>query len=245
MVSLAKVEFSKGNSSSLSGKTVKDGSILYTKDTTKLYIDDNTDRVLINPNPDWNASSGNAQILNKPPFNYIVVDGTTIFVEGDSQDLPDPEPVEEETNYGVFPVIGTHSSATNLWTGNLDVSSLYDGLTIAYYVPYGGNGSDITLNLSLNSGFNSGRVNVYYDGTTRARSQIKPGSTVILTYWSAGSISVEGVDTEDERWTRVDYCIDSVATSSANGLMSSTDKSKLDSINITYTSSNKLITFSF
>ena len=177
--------------------------------------------------------------------NYIVVDGTTIFVENDSQDLPDTEPVEEETNYGVFPVVGTHSSATNLWTGNLDVSSLYDGLTIAYYVPYGGNGSDITLNLSLNSGFNSGRVNVYYDGTTRARSQIKPGSTVILTYWSAGSISVEGVDTEDERWTRVDYCIDSLATSSANGLMSSTDKSKLDSINITYTSSNKLITFSF
>ena len=66
MVSLAKVEFSKGNSSSLSSKTVKDGSILYTKDTTKLYIDDNTDRVLINPNPDWNASSGNAKILNKP-----------------------------------------------------------------------------------------------------------------------------------------------------------------------------------
>lgn len=72
---MAKVEFSKGDSSGLNSRNVKDGSILYTKDTTKLYIEDNTDRVMINPNPDWNASSGNAKILNKPGTATTSADG--------------------------------------------------------------------------------------------------------------------------------------------------------------------------
>ena len=59
---------SRGNSENL--PAVSDGQIIFTKDTEKLmvdYSDSNTvERSVVNPNPDWNASSGNAQILNKP-----------------------------------------------------------------------------------------------------------------------------------------------------------------------------------
>lgn len=172
---MAKVEFSKGNSSSLSSKTVKDGSILYTKDTTKLYIDDNTNRVLINPNPDWNASSGNAQILNKPSI------------------------------YSTYPVKGTQTQATNAWTGNIDIDSLYDGLTIAYFLPYAGTSTAATLNLTLKDGTTTGAIEVYYSGTTRLTTHYAKGSTMILTYWSAGSVSIDGTDIATSRWTCFDY----------------------------------------
>lgn len=73
---------------------------------------------------------------------------------------------------------------------------MYDGLTIAYYLPYGGDGN-VTLNLTLDNG-TTGAVNCYV-GTDRMSGQYQPGMVVYMTYFSAGSISINGVSTTDNR----------------------------------------------
>lgn len=100
---------------------------------------------------------------------------------------------------GIYTVIGTQSSATGSWVGTLDgVNALYDGLTIMYYLPYNGSGN-ATLNLTLGS-TTTGAVNCYFDGSTKLSTQYGAGSNIILTYYSAGSISIGGTETSDARW---------------------------------------------
>lgn len=122
-----------------------------------------------------------------------------ILPDGSEYDLKD------SGKTGIYAVKGTQTKSTAAWTGNINVSALYDGLTIAYYLPYAGTSTSATLNLTLSTGTTTGAVNVYYTGTTRATTQYAVGSTIILTYWSAGSISVSGTATEEARWTRADY----------------------------------------
>ena len=107
---------------------------------------------------------------------------------------------------GFFSVIGTQSESTAEWTGYLPLPALYNGLTIAYYLPYASvTSTNVTLNLSLSNGTTTGAINCYQNNTTRLTTQYGAGSTIILTYWSAGSISVSGTATTDNRWTRCDY----------------------------------------
>lgn len=99
----------------------------------------------------------------------------------------------------IHSVIGTQTTATGSWTGALtSVNSLYDGLTIAYYLPYAGSGN-ATLNLTLPSG-QTGAVNCYLNGNTRLTDEYEKGSVIYLTYFAAGSIKVNGVSTTDNRW---------------------------------------------
>ena len=105
---------------------------------------------------------------------------------------------------GIYAVKGTQTSSTNAWTGNIDVDSLYDGLTIAYFLPYAGTGA-ATLNLTLKGGTTTGDIEVYYAGTTRLTTHYAKGSTMILTYWSAGSVSIDGTAIATSRWTCFDY----------------------------------------
>lgn len=110
----------------------------------------------------------------------------------------------------VYPVIGTQTAATAQFSGAIDLDSLYDGLTIAYYLPYAGvSGTNATLNLTLSDGTTTGAIDVYETGTTRLTTHYTAGSTIILTYWSAGSISVSGTATTSARWTHADYNADS------------------------------------
>lgn len=111
-------------------------------------------------------------------------------------------------NNGIYVVKGTQTAATPDWTGNIAVDALYDGLTIAYYLPYAGTSTAATLNLTLADGTTTtGEIPVYYTGNTRATTHCAAGSTVILTYWSAGSISVSGNPTETGSWRRSDYTV--------------------------------------
>lgn len=103
--------------------------------------------------------------------------------------------------YGIYPVKGTQTAATGTWTGVLNVPALYDGLTIAYYLPYNGSGN-ATLNLTLTSG-TTGAVNCYFNQNNRLITQYEAGTTIILTYWSAGSIKVNGTATTDNRWVSI------------------------------------------
>lgn len=109
----------------------------------------------------------------------------------------------------VYPVIGTQTAATAQFTGTIDVDQLYDGLTIAYYLPYAGvSGTNATMNLTLSDGTTTGAIDIYETGTTRLTTHYTAGSTIILTYWSAGSISVSGTATTSARWTHADYNAD-------------------------------------
>ena len=111
----------------------------------------------------------------------------------------------------IIAVKGTQTSATYEWTGNIDVDSVYDGMTIAYFLPRTSTKqegeTDVHLTLTLN---NNSTVSgdVYYTGTTKATTHFGAGSTILLTYWSAGSISVNGETTTNNRWTRGDYNVD-------------------------------------
>lgn len=97
-------------------------------------------------------------------------------------------------------IIGTQTASTGSWTGKSNyINALYDGLTIKYYLPYAGSGN-ATLNLTLADNTTTGAINCYYGGNSRLTTHFGAGSLIILTYFSAGSISVSGTATTDARW---------------------------------------------
>lgn len=105
---------------------------------------------------------------------------------------------------GIYAVKGTQTATTASWTGSIDLDALYDGLTIAYYLPRT-SASNATLNLTLKDGTTTGAVDIYVTTTTRMGTHYGAGATVYLTYWSAGSISINGTATTAARWTASDY----------------------------------------
>ena len=139
-------------------------------------------------------------------------------------------PWKQWGNGGVVSVKGNQTGQTGKWTGTIVLPELYDGLTIAYYLPYAvPSSTNVSLQLTLSDGTVTDEIPVYITGNTRATTQYEAGSTVLLTYWGAGSISIAGTAITEARWTRADYSADySVATDSANGLMSAADKAKID-----------------
>lgn len=85
-------------------------------------------------------------------------------------------------------VAGTQTAQTGSWTGVCnDITALYDGLTIAYWLPRAGSGN-ATLNLTIN-GNDTGAKNCYYSGTTRLTTHFGAGNIIYLTYQSAADIN--------------------------------------------------------
>ena len=105
---------------------------------------------------------------------------------------------------GFISVIGTQTATTASWTGSLPIPQLYDGLTIAYYLPYT-SAANVTLNLTLSNGTTTGAIDCYFNANTRLGTQYGAGSTIILTYWGAGSISINGIATTEASWRHCDY----------------------------------------
>lgn len=101
-------------------------------------------------------------------------------------------------------VKGTQTATTASWTGEIDVDALYDGLTIAYYLPRT-SASGVTLDLTLSNGETTGAKEVYITGTTRMTTHYTAGSTIYLTYWSAGSILINGTASATDRWVGSDW----------------------------------------
>jgi len=130
--------------------------------------------------------------------------GSATYTAGTNHHASELACVQSKT--ALYTVKGTHTTTTNAWTGKIDATALYDGMTIAYYLPYAVSPSaNVTLNLTLSDGTTTGAINCYQNNTTRITTHYGAGSTIILTYWSAGSISVAGTATTDNRWTRCDY----------------------------------------
>lgn len=123
------------------------------------------------------------------------VDVSKIKLPGDNNDYI----LKDAKKTGIYTVIGTQTSSTSSWTGNISVPSLYDGLTIMYYLPYASTSSNVTLNLTLSTGIPTGAISCYY-GTSRLTTHYNKGCNIVMTYWSAGSISVDGTATTSNRW---------------------------------------------
>ena len=119
----------------------------------------------------------------------------SLLVTGDSRFL---NPINGNARNGIYYVKGTQTAATGAWTGNIPVPALYDGLTICYYLPYAGSGN-ATLNLTLSTGQTTGAKNCYYN-TGRLTTHYGKGQNIFMTYHPAGSISIDGVPTSDDRW---------------------------------------------
>ena len=75
--------------------------------------------------------------------------------------------------HGAYYVKGTQTASTAAWTGNLEeVETLYEGLTIDYWLPFAGTSSNATLNLTLKGNVLSGAIPVYYGGTSRVTTHM-------------------------------------------------------------------------
>ena len=127
--------------------------------------------------------------------------------------LPSGNTYEVGAN-GAYSVKGTQNTTTATWTGVLDgVGALEDGLTIAYYLPTTSS-NNVTLNLTIN-GTPTGAIDVYFNGDTRMSTQYPAGSTILLTYYSANSISIDGTAITTARWTSGHAITSSINPSSA------------------------------
>ncbi len=83
-------------------------------------------------------------------------------------------------------IVGTQAAATNAWTGVTRESSLVAGKKIAYKLPYAGNSSAATLNLTLAGGGTTGAKGVKYNSNNSADNNVTThfgaGSVVEMTY---------------------------------------------------------------
>ena len=94
---------------------------------------------------------------------------------------PAPEDIdnsirESSTEY----IVGTQTAITGSWTGVTKDSSLYVGKTIAYKLPYAGNGN-ASLTLTLSDGTTTSAIAVY-SMTTRVTTHYPAGSIIQMTY---------------------------------------------------------------
>lgn len=80
---------------------------------------------------------------------------------------------------GIEYIVGTQSAATNAWKGVTTSASLTAGKVIAYYLPYAGNSSAATLNLTLPGG-----------GTTGAKGIRRQGGSTVTTHFAANNVIV-------------------------------------------------------
>lgn len=99
----------------------------------------------------------------------------------------------------IYTVIGTQTTNTAAWTGNLSsLKELYNGLTILYWLPKDSPNTNVTLQLTLKDGPVSASP-CYYANDTRIQSY-KGESFILLTYCTAGSIKINGTNISSDRW---------------------------------------------
>lgn len=79
-------------------------------------------------------------------------------------------------------IVGTQAAATNKWTGNAPFASLNVGQGIRYYLPYAGNSSAATLNLTLADGSQTGEIGIRRLASTTVTTTYAAGCVILMTY---------------------------------------------------------------
>ena len=92
---------------------------------------------------------------------------------------------------------GTQTTTTNVWTGVSKDTSLNTGKTIAYYLPYPGNSTAATLNLTFESGGTTGAKKVRWNNTD-VTTHYPQYSVITLTYdgtyWRTGAYNSDTIN---------------------------------------------------
>lgn len=100
-------------------------------------------------------------------------------------------------------IVGTQTAVTGTWTGTTsEISSLVDGQTIRFWLPYNGSGN-ATLNLTLSDGTTTGAIACYWRGSTRLTTHYVAGSVITLTYRK--SVSIAGSGSYTGWWADADF----------------------------------------
>lgn len=102
-------------------------------------------------------------------------------------------------------VVGTQTSYTAAWTGNVSFSELHDGQQITYWLPVG-SGSNVTLDLTLADGSTTGAIPCYFGGSTRLGTQYTSGNVVRLTYRE--NVVIYSTSIPKGWWTDANYNTD-------------------------------------
>lgn len=89
---------------------------------------------------------------------------------------------------GAFFVKGTQTSSTNAWTGALPsgVTQYYEGLSIAYFLPYAGTSTAATLNLG---GLGAKPIIIGENATSAATTHYDAKNVIWMTYLTDSSIN--------------------------------------------------------
>lgn len=103
--------------------------------------------------------------------------------------------------FGVEFIIGTQTAKTGSWTGVSKQAALYDGMQIAYWLPFAGSGN-ATLNLTMSNGTTTGAVYCYFGGTSRLTTHFGAGNVIYMTYRSNVNI---GGTSYTGWWHNADY----------------------------------------
>ena len=121
-----------------------------------------------------------AGVLTSAPANVndVTFDlaGKKIYVKGETFDC------SEEI------IIGTQTATTASWTGVSRDYSLYDGKRIIYWLPRT-SATEVTLNLTLADGSETGAIACYYSGSTRINTHYAAGNAIRLIYRVGASVN--------------------------------------------------------
>lgn len=128
-----------------------------------------------------NATTSAAGLMSKDDKSKLDNLGTLVGSTSVSTQISNyAAPKSHTHNYYVK---GTQTATTNAFTGVLnEVSDLYEGLTINYWLPYAGNNSAATLNLTLADGSTTGALPVYYSGLNRFTTHVGVNNVMTLIY---------------------------------------------------------------
>ena len=131
--------------------------------------------------------------------NWFEIRDSSIKLERGNKETDWTPAPEDATSEGTEYIVGTQSAATNAWTGATSDTALVAGKAIAYKLPYAGNSSAATLNLTLAGGGTTGAKairQVYKDkSTTGAIATVTnqwPAGAVIPMVWDPAANSGNG-----------------------------------------------------
>jgi len=182
------------NKSYSSGGLINDDTETHSVEVHLTYNGNTSDNFLyIQPNRNHYNSSNDSQFQIwdlQIEIGNKATDWTPAPEDVDSAISDTRDIANTALSQGVEYIVGTQTTTTNLWTGVTKDSSIYVGKTIAYYLPFAGNNSAATLNLTLSDGTTTGAKNVRWNNTN-ITTHYPQYSIITLTYdgtyWRTGA----------------------------------------------------------
>ena len=165
-----------------------------TDDSTHRLVSD-TEKTTWNSKSDFSGSYDD--LTNKPTIPTVPTDVSSFnndagYITNSVNDLTNYSLTTTlQTNKsiarGIEYIIGTQTSATNLWTGvstdtGCSSSTLYTGKVIIYHLNQAGSSSSATLNLTLPDGTKTGAKNVYRLASTTTTTNFASGCDILMVF---------------------------------------------------------------